>query len=214
MVFVNKCEVFSNCSVNYDCWCCDNYQLYRPINPKIFSPRQIENRAKRKEIKKEKKETNAFKRGKANKRTGKQSEQGLCKKLIAYGFDAEVMPLSGALGGKYRNDLHVVIGSEDYTIENKRRMNLAKLYKLVSNSNVVFIKDFCFIMSEEIFIDLINCKSLTNYVEIEDKSFKYLHGWFEQDKADIVTCQERYKNYIFCIKPEILRKMEVTWEKK
>ena len=165
---MNNCDVAGNCNHRYECDFCSNYSDYLPIDKKIKSRRQIVAKQLAKETKKEKKSSDASKRGKANKRNGRLSESELKRLLLSWGLQCDKVPLSGALKSsftvsingvdtqiKFDSDLWVNIRDKQYRIENKRRMNINKFYKLVNNGDVVHIEGFCYIMAEDIFRSLL-----------------------------------------------------------
>lgn len=98
------CVVSENCqNICKACNDCEYYSHYWPIktgNRKHWSPRQKEEADRKKQEKKEKKNSDASKRGKAAKRKGYRTE-----KKIADILGGERVPLSGALRGKYSNDV-------------------------------------------------------------------------------------------------------------
>lgn len=96
------CKVSENCLhlLKEACWYCEDYSHYQPQNPKILSPAQIQKREERKQAKKEQKQSDASKRGKRSKRKGYRAE-----KKVAELMGGERVPLSGALRGKYSNDV-------------------------------------------------------------------------------------------------------------
>jgi len=101
---MQDCEVRENCKnflqAGDKCWCCESYNLYLPEDKRILSPRQVRLREERKADKKRKKQSEASRRGKRAKRKGYRAE-----KKVAQMLDGERVPLSGALGGKYSNDV-------------------------------------------------------------------------------------------------------------
>ena len=130
----------------------------------------------------------------------------MVKKLQSYGYQCERVPLSGALGGSLSNDLHLTIDGQMYGIENKRRTQFNRLYSL----GTTYIKGFCYVIPEKTFVAMLLSKELNIESEVDDKSFKYLHDFFEQDSSDIVTCQVKNRDYIFCVPKKILDKIGVT----
>jgi hypothetical protein len=94
-------KIQDNCTnCPHACWYCEEWSHYNPKNPKILSPAQEIRKAERKQAKKELKQSDASKRGKANKRKGYRAE-----KKVADMMGGERVPLSGALRGKYSNDV-------------------------------------------------------------------------------------------------------------
>jgi len=91
---LKECEVRENCRT-YDrgqCWICEDYSLYDPINKHILCKRQIREREERKLAKKQKKTSEASKRGKRAKRKGYTGENEVVKLLEKYNIKAERIP--------------------------------------------------------------------------------------------------------------------------
>ncbi len=195
------------------CWICDNYGLYSPKDKSILSPRQEENRLKRKLEHKGKKLTSASKRGKSNRRNGRNAERELVAWLEKIGIEANLVPMSGALKSaniikalandemveKMRGDIKATIGDKVYTIESKRNVNSDTWYKK-AESGVIHIKGFAYLLRQDLFHALINGVELAVADEIEDKGFKIVHKYFEQDDSDIVVISRPYCDRLFFIK--------------
>lgn len=181
--------------------------MYSPVDPKIKSPRQIEKKAEKVAARTELKQSDKSKMGKRNKTAGRTDEVSLVKRLQKYGFDAERMPLSGSLGGKYDNDIHLHL-TPTYTIkiENKRRKDLHKYYDLAQNNTEIIT--FCNIMNEESFIKLCRGEEINIKDSIPDKGNSELHKYFNQDACDIVTLHEVRKQWVFCVPDEIIEKIK------
>jgi len=207
---MTNCEVQNNCLNKYDCDFCENYQLYKPINKKIKCKRQIEEKENKKRLKKEKRNTDLSRRGRANRRKGKLAEKDAKQFFESLGLKTEKVPLSGALkdsltiGGHtitLSSDLRVEIGGEWLLVEVKRRNNINTFYKMVEFP-ITHIEGFCYVMEEEIFRGLLN--GLEYEVRtVADKKFKTLHTFFDQDKADIVVLKSPYKPHIICLREEV-----------
>lgn len=195
------CVVKDNCNHSFECdFCMPGYKDYSPTDKRILSPAQLERKDERKRNKKERKNSEASKRGRRNKRAGRYSESALLKLYLGWGLDARKIPLSGALKCEgLDSDLRVTILGKERKNENKRRKDLNRLYKLVSPYKAIYIHDFCYIMDEKTFHDLVVLGINPEVEEIEDKRFTYLHNWFDQDKAEIVSCTSNYKPFIFAV---------------
>jgi hypothetical protein len=97
----------------------------------------------------------------------------------------------------FEGDRWVKLLGKDRKIENKKRKNLNRIYKLVSDK-AVYITDFCVIMTEEMFHGLI-LGVVPEVTETKDERFTYLHEFFEQDNADIVSMVSNYKPFLFAV---------------
>jgi hypothetical protein len=144
---MEECEVKNNCKTYLEgrnqCWICENYSLYNPVNPKILSKRQIQEKEERKAKKKELKNSEASRRGKRAKRKGWEGETEVVKLLEKYGIKAERVPLSGMLKSeKYSCDVVLENGKR---IEVKRRKSgLKTIQNWLNedpNSNYVFFRE-------------------------------------------------------------------------
>ncbi len=79
--------------------------------------------------------------GKKSRDKGARWERELVAVLQAHGRAAEKMPLSGALGGKYRGDISVPVLGEDYRIEAKvRASGFGAIYKYLGINDALVIK--------------------------------------------------------------------------
>ena len=171
--------------------------------------------------------------GRSNKRKGKESEKKLLLHFQRQGFDARIIEGSGAYkkvrGEGFDSDLRVKIKGKERKVENKKYGSktsaLARIRKLIGESGILYITGFCFIMDENIFYDVVkNCKGygVNDYDEVlsvgtgentykirevSDRDFGWLHHFFEQDYADIVSLDENYRDFLLCLQPSLF--MEV-----
>lgn len=209
----SKCEVSSNCLKSYDCDWCKNYEQYSPIDRTILSPRQRESREKRKSERRVKKISSASKRGRANRRNGRAAEKQIEELLCGMGLDAKRTPMSGALKAsnliyglqsKVSGDIRLNYEGQNLIVECKRNINSDSWYKLLEHG-VVHIKGFCYGLRKELFEYLANGVRVGTVLEIEDKRFKMLHKYFEQDNSDIVIVTRPYREPLFFLKENIYK---------
>ena len=198
------------------CWICDNYGLYSPKDKSILSPRQEENKLTKKLEKKVKKQTSASKRGKSNRRNGRNAERELVAWLEKIGVEANLVPMSGALKSaniikalandemveKMRGDIKVQIKGNTYTIESKRNVNSDSWYKK-AEQGVIYIKGFAYLLRQDLFHAFVNDVELEIADEVDDKGFKIVHSYFEQDNSDIVVISRPYCDRLFFIKEQV-----------
>ena len=144
---------------------CDNYGLYSPKDKKILSPRQEENRLARKLEKKVKKQTSASKRGKSNRRNGRNAERELVAWFEKIGLASNLVPMSGAL----------------------KSANIIKAY----------------LMRQDLFHAFVNGVDIPVASEVEDKGFKIIHTYFNQDNSDIVVISRPYCDRLFYLKENL-----------
>ena len=184
---------------------CDNYGLYSPKDKKILSPRQEENRLARKLEKKVKKQTSASKRGKSNRRNGRNAERELVAWFEKIGLTSNLVPMSGALKSaniikalandemveKMRGDIKVEINGVKYTVESKRNVNSDSWYKK-AEEGIIHIKGFAYLMRQDLFHAFVNGVDIPVASEVEDKGFKIIHTYFNQDNSDIVVISRPY----------------------
>lgn len=202
------------------CWCCDDYGLYQPKDYSILSPRQEENRIEKALQKKVKKQSSASKRGKSNRRNGRVAERELVKWLEKRGLEANLVPMSGALKSaniikalandemveKMRGDIKLTINGETYTVESKRNVNSDSWYKK-AEKGIVHINTLAYLMREDLFMATVNGVDLPVSEVIEDKGFKKIHEYFEQDDSDIVVISRPYCHRLFFVKEKIYEKI-------
>lgn len=167
--------------------------------------------------------------GRANKRKGKESEKKLLLHFQRHGFDARIIEGSGAYK-KVRegadSDLRVTIFGKERKVENKKYGSkvaaLAKIRKLIGESGILYITGFCYVMDENVFYDIV--KNYMAYVESEnsvmvsdgsrykikevsDRDYGWLHNFFNQDYADIVSLDENYRDFLFAIQPSLMKEI-------
>lgn len=142
----------------------------------------------------------ASRRGRANKRAGYYYEKQLEKLFTRWGLECWRVPMSGALKKEgLDGDLRVSVYGRVRKVENKKRDNLERFYKLVEGDQAVVIEGFCVLVPQDAFYDLINAKKPGLVVTIPDRQFKGLHGFFDQDNADLVTMVSPHKPFIFAL---------------
>lgn len=207
---MTDCLVRDNCLKRYDCDWCRNYEEYTPQDRSIISPRQALARKKRKEEAKAKKVSDPSKRGRANRRNGHKAEREVENLLKDMGLEASRTPLSGALKSsgllpffksKLSGDIRVKYKDKELVVECKRDINTNAWYKLLDRG-VVDIKGFCYGLRKELFEYLINGVHVGSIVEVEDKRFKKLHKYFDQDKSNIVVVTRPYHEPLFFLTEE------------
>ena len=165
--------------------------------------------------------------GRSNKRKGKDSEKKLLLHFQRQDLDARIIEGSGAYkkvrGEGFDSDLRVTIKGKERKVENKKYGSkvaaLNRIRKLIGEKGILYIKDFCFVMDENVFYDLVRNEPVTvsdgrtlvsevltqenNYKvrEVSDRDFGWLHNFFEQDYADIVSLDESYRDFLFAMQP-------------
>lgn len=205
-----ECTVRKNCHHAYCCdFCQPGYRDYQPINVHILSPAQLERREGRKASAKEKKKSEASKRGKRNRQSGKRAEKELFDWMEKQGFDVRRVALSGALAGKnlvggaksYDGDLHWNIFDEEHIIESKYGMQAEFIYKNTSGLLPCFIGEYAAAFDVyDLFMWLSGKEAILNMVPDTNKA---LHTFFEQDNSDVVVCKLPNKERIFLVKKEV-----------
>lgn len=166
------------------------------------------------------------KQGKTNRNTGRYAENKLLDLFKEWGIPIEKTVASGQLKSvtnRVKNQKYLFSG-DFYTtelikgvrvkIENKKRQysDFRKFYML-SDLDICHIKGFCYLVSQSELKAILNKENKQKIIEIEDKQFKGLHSFFEQDNADIVTLISpnakgtRYLDFIFCFKENIYKKL-------
>lgn len=172
--------------------------------------------------------------GRANKRKGKESEKKLLLHFQRQGLEARIIEGSGAYKKSREgadSDLRVTILGKERKVENKKYGSkvsaLARIRKLIGEKGILRIKGFCYVMDENIFYDLV--KHSINYhsdegviltegidmewgnsykiKEVSDRDYGWLHKFFEQDYADIVSLDESYRDFLFALQPNFFEEI-------
>lgn len=161
--------------------------------------------------------------GRSNKRRGKKSEQKLLLHLQRHNFQARIIDGSGAYK-KVRegadSDLRVTVYGRERKIENKKRQSFDRIRKLIGEDKILYIEGFCYVMDENIFYKLVRFKTnrINTTIEcgaensfsirvVSDRNYGELHKFFEQDYADMVTLDESYKDFMFCLQPDFFNEI-------
>ena len=169
--------------------------------------------------------------GRANKRKGKESEKKLLLHFQRQGFDSRIIEGSGAYkkcrGEGFDSDLRVTVLGKERKVENKKYTSkvsaLEKIRKLIGETGILYITGFCYIMDENTFYDVVKNKlgtavnadgqvvdvrcegQNTHHIkEVSDRDYGWLHKFFEQDYADIVSLDENYRDFLFCLQPDFM----------
>ena len=202
------CEVSSNCMKSYDCDWCKDYNEYSTINRNILSPAQKKKSEKKKAERKIKKLSSASKRGKANRRNGRAAEKQIEDLLNDLGLKAKRTPMSGALKAgnliyglqsKISGDIRIDYKGNNLIVECKRNIHADSWWKLL-DGGVIHIKGFCYGLRKELFEQLVNGVEIHTNKVVEDKRFKMLHKYFEQDDSDLVVVTKPYHDPLFFLK--------------
>lgn len=166
------------------------------------------------------------KQGKTNRNTGRYAENKLLDLFKEWGISIEKTVASGQLkevASRLKNQKYLFSG-DFYTsdlikgirlkIENKKRQySDFRKYYLLSDLDICHIKGFCYLVSQKELKAILDKENKQKVIEIDDKQFKGLHNFFEQDNADIVTLISpnakgtRYLDFIFCFKENTYKKL-------
>lgn len=156
------------------------------------------------------------KKGRSNKRSGKKSEQKLLLHFKRQGFEARIIDGSGAYKKSREDadsDLRVTLYGVERKIENKKYTSkasaLAKINSLIGEYGILKITGFCYVMNENVFYRLAKGEvdPLTKIKEVSDRNYGWIHHFFEQDYADIVSLDESYKDFVFCLQPSLYKEL-------
>ena len=177
-----------------------------------------------------KKSKSAVAIGRSNKRKGKKSEKKLLQHLQFQGLEARIIEGSGAYKKVRKDadgDLRVIVKGEELKIENKKRTSF-KHFRNVIGNDILHISGFCYAMNEFVFYDMVrgchfekgkkgswpkvhvDSSANTNTYSVKgtvDRDYGWLHEFFKQDNADIVSLDESYKDFIFCISEGLFQKL-------
>lgn len=179
------CLVVGNCVKNMECDLCVEYSLYKANDKRILSPAQLDKMAEKKAAKRALK-SKASIMGKRNKLTGYRSESYMKAKYAEWGVNAIKQPGSGKFKGKLGSDFKVTLLGRTMMHEDKTRQNATGKFKKVKDIAIMY-SGFCVLMNESSFKSLVMDNYMPFYKIEEDKGNKGIHGYFDQDGADIVS---------------------------
>ena len=172
--------------------------------------------------------------GRSNKRKGKESEKKLLLHFQRQGIPARIIEGSGAYkkskGEGFDSDLRVTILGKERKVENKKYGSrvalLNRIRKLIGEKGILYITGFCYILDENVFYDIVKrklgvavnargeiiavkCEGQNNYhiKEVSDRDYGLLHKFFEQDYADVVSLDESYRDFLFCLQPDFFKEV-------
>ena len=171
--------------------------------------------------------------GRSNKRKGKESEKKLLLHFQRQNLEARIIEGSGAYkkvrGEGFDSDLRVTVRGHERKVENKKYGSrvalLNRIRKLIGEKGILYITDFCYIMDENVFYDVVKnfqtagidkaglvhavrTNESTYYVrEVADRDYGLLHKFFEQDYADIVSLDESYRDFLFVLQPSLMKEI-------
>ena len=177
-----------------------------------------------------KKSKSAVAIGRSNKNKGKKSEKKLLLHFQRHNLEARIIEGSGCLKKIKKDadsDLRVTLFGKERKVENKKRTSFERVRKLIGESSILCIAGFCYIMDENIFYDLMEgChysdgkysfgtvgktvssnKNIYPIREVSDRNYSDLHKFFAQDNADIVSLDESYKDFLFCLQPALFKEI-------
>lgn len=75
-------------------------------------------------------------------------------------------------------------------------------YDIVKNNG-----KFCHVDNEGVYTDVRTTENSYPIREVSDRNYGYLHEFFEQDYADIVSLDESYKDFMFCLQPKFFNEL-------
>lgn len=135
-----------------------------------------------------------------------------------HGLDARIIEGSGAykkVRERADSDLRVTVLGKERKVENKKRMSFERIRSLIGEKKVLYITGFCYVMNENVFYDMVKngatvsgsfVNTRSNYYpirEVSDRNYGWLHGFFQQDYADVVSLDESYRDFLFCLQPSL-----------
>lgn len=154
--------------------------------------------------------------GRSNKRRGKESEKKLLLHFQRQNLEARIIEGSGAYKKSREgadSDLRVTIGGVERKVENKKYSSkvaaLNKIRQLIGEKGILYITGFCYVMDENVFYDLLKERPEEEHKvkEVSDRNYGWLHEFFNQDYADIVSLDESYKDFLLCLQPDLFKEV-------
>jgi hypothetical protein len=164
------------------------------------------------------------KQGKTNRNTGRYAEklfQKWCDDNNIYAYPTIMSGKHKEIADKvdekkymFSGDFHIEGITEDrLKVEvKKRQLNLLqRYYSATKFGDVVEIKNFCVLVSADTLLGIVRRHGEYNTAVVEDKKHSMLHGFFNQDNADIVAMiakdSNRYLDFVFAIKKDVFKKI-------
>lgn len=139
-----------------------------------------------------------------------------------HGLEARIIEGSGAYK-KVRegadSDLRVTVLGKERKVENKKRISFERIRSLIGEKKILHITGFCYVMNENVFYYIVkNGATVSGSVvdtgsnsypirEVSDRNYGWLHGFFQQDYADIVSLDESYRDFLFCLQPSLFEEL-------
>lgn len=164
--------------------------------------------------------------GKKNRSTGYYAEKKLLKLFTDWNIPISQTMASGRLKNVTNKVKQKYLFSGDFycdnlikgkrlKIENKKRVySIFKRYYTLTDNQICHIENLCYLVNQDTLKQIIDGKEIVDkMISIEDKKFKMLHTFFEQDNADIVSMispsedSNRYMNFIFAIKENVFKRL-------
>ena len=202
------CVVKENCQHKWECDFCNEYSDYQPTDKSIKSPGHMDRLLDKKSKKKKLKDSEASKRGKRNRNTGRRSEGYMLNKYIKWNVPAEKQPGSGKYKGKWGSDLRVTLLGKERLHEDKTRIGIAGKFNKVKDHAILY-EDFCIMMNEIDFELLVCTGKIPKYTVLPDKSNKGVHGFFDQDNCSIVSMRlPGNRECVYAVRLNLLKEYE------
>lgn len=130
--------------------------------------------------------------------------------FLRQGFEARIIEGSGSLKkikADADSDLRVTLYGSERKVENKKRVTFDRVRKLVGEG-VLYITGFCYILNENNFYKIIKGEiEIPSIREVSDRNYSDIHKFFEQDHSDIVSLDQSYKDFMFCITPALFQEI-------
>lgn len=154
--------------------------------------------------------------GKKNRRSGRNFERTVYARLSAFGLPVYKTPLSGGLKSTgilpflhdhLAGDLQMDIKEEKFIIECKHTSTHDKMFKDIDKYKCIHYQGFCHVMDDDTFQDLLFGHDVLGLVK-EDKTNKWLHDFFEQDKCHIVVIGKNYMGNLYCVRDDVMDKIK------
>lgn len=105
------------------------------------------------------------------------------------------------------------IKGDKFIIECKHTSTHDKMFRDIDMYNCIHYKGFCHVMDDDTFQDFLFGHDVLS-LEREDKTNKWLHDFFEQDRCHIVVIGKNYMGNLYCIRDDVMDKIKGSSQHK
>ena len=159
--------------------------------------------------------------GKMSRSKGQRIERQALARLRDFGLDADRVPLSGAAGGRYADDLVIYTDTHDYRCEVKGRATgtgFARLYDWMESAigGIYRINDDLICMDEDALEALMRAdetglqefaQEMLDGVKTHSGNLKTIYRWIKHPNTDFLMVKKDRAPFLFVLKNSMLAKV-------